>query len=348
MSNGDPSSVSQRPRVWTDVRLLPEASALLEAHADVAVGGDAAALPGSAAAIISALVNADGAWMDWAGATLLAIARPGIGVDNIDIAAATERGILVINTPDGPTESTAEHAVALLLALAKQVAAADRRLRAEGWRVARLRGVEVRGKTLGIVGLGRIGRRVAQMCRQGLGMRVAAYDPLAPTDAFAALDVVRAETLDDLLPQSQFLTLHCALTPATRGLIGARELALLPPGAFLINVSRGAVVDHAALIDALTSGRLAGAGLDVFDREPLPDDHLLLRLSNVVLTPHIASFTDDGIHTMHHGVAEQIVGLLRGERPPHIVNPEALPGRGAIVSAARTDQRAGDTPDLNP
>lgn len=325
MHDSDPASVRQRPRIWTDVHLLPEAAALLEAHADVTAGGDPAALPGSAAAIISALVRADGAWMDQAGATLRAIARPGIGVDNIDIAAATARSILVINTPDGPTESTAEHAVALLLALAKQVVAADRRFREEGWSAARLRGVEVRGKTLGIVGLGRIGRRVAQICRQGLGMHVAAYDPLAPADAFAASDVVRVETLDELLVQSQVLTLHCALTPETRGLIGARELALLPQGAWLINVSRGAVIDQTALIDALTTGRLAGAGLDVFDPEPLPDNHPLLRLPNVILTPHIASFTDDGVRAMHLGAAEQVVRLLRGERPPHIVNPEALP-----------------------
>lgn len=332
MHTHDPSPVRQRPRIWTDIRLLSEAAAVLEAHAEVAAGGDPATLPGSAAAIISALVNADGAWMDRAGATLLAIARPGIGVDNIDLEAATERGILVINTPDGPTESTAEHAVALLLALAKQVVAADRRLRTEGWSAARLRGVEVRGKTLGIVGLGRIGRRVAQICRQGLAMRVVAYDPHAPAETFAALDVVQAETLDELLPQSQFLTLHCALTPATRGLIGARELALLPAGAFLINVSRGAVIDHSALVEALTSGHLAGAGLDVFDPEPLPEDHPLLRSPHVVLTPHVASYTDDGVRAMHLGIVEQVARLLRGQRPPHVVNPEALPGRLAEMN----------------
>ncbi|GIV99118.1 hydroxyacid dehydrogenase [Roseiflexus sp.] len=332
MHNSDLSPIHQRPRIWTDIRLLPAAAALLEAHAEVAAGGDPATLPGSAAAIISAMINADGAWMDRAGPTLMAIARPGIGVDNIDLAAATERGILVINTPDGPTESTAEHAVALVLALAKQVVAADHRFRTAGWSAARLRGVEVRGKTLGIVGLGRIGRRVAQICRQGLGMRVAAYDPLAPAEAFAALDVVHVETLDNLLPQSEFLTLHCALTPSTRGLIGARELALLPKGAFLINVSRGAVIDQAALINALTTGHLAGAGLDVFDPEPLPNDHPLLQFPHVILTPHIASFTDDGVRVMHHGAVAQIVRLLRGEHPPHIVNPEALPGRRAKMN----------------
>jgi D-3-phosphoglycerate dehydrogenase len=212
----------------------------------------------------------------------------------------------------------------LLLALAKQVVASDRVLRTEGWRAARLRGIEVRGKTLGIVGLGRIGRRVAQICRQGLGMHVVAYDPPVPDETFAAMDVERAATLDDLLPPAQFLSLHCALTPETRHLIGARELGLLPPGALLINVSRGAVVDQAALIAALSNGRLAGAGLDVFDPEPLPDDHPLLRLPNVILTPHIASYTADGARAMHIGVARQVVQLLRGERPPHIVNPEAL------------------------
>jgi Phosphoglycerate dehydrogenase and related dehydrogenases len=160
-------------------------------------------LPGCTVAIITALIDASGAWMDAAGDALRAICRPGIGVDNIDIAAATKRGILVINTPDGPTESTAEHAVALLLALAKQVVASDRVLRTEGWRAARLRGIEVRGKTLGIVGLGRIGRRVAQICRQGLGMHVVAYDPPVPDETFAAMDVERAATLDDLLPPAQ-------------------------------------------------------------------------------------------------------------------------------------------------
>jgi D-3-phosphoglycerate dehydrogenase len=313
-----------RPRIWTDVRLEAEAVALLEPHATLVTGGDAALLPGCTVAIITALIDANGAWMDAAGDALRAICRPGIGVDNIDIAAATKRGILVINTPDGPTESTAEHAVALLLALAKQVVASDRVLRTEGWRAARLRGIEVRGKTLGIVGLGRIGRRVAQICRQGLGMHVVAYDPPVPDETFATLDVARAATLDDLLPHAQFLSLHCALTPETRHLIGARELGLLPPGALLINVSRGAVVDQAALMAALSDGRLAGAGLDVFDPEPLPGDHPLLRLPNVILTPHIASYTADGARAMHIGVAQQVVQLLRGERPPHIVNPEAL------------------------
>jgi D-3-phosphoglycerate dehydrogenase len=197
-----------RPRIWTDVRLEAEAVALLEPHATLVAGGDPALLPGCTVAIITALIDASGAWMDAAGDALRAICRPGIGVDNIDIAAATKRGILVINTPDGPTESTAEHAVALLLALAKQVVASDRVLRTEGWRAARLRGIEVRGKTLGIVGLGRIGRRVAQICRQGLEMRVVAYDPPVPDETFAAMDVERAATLDDLLP-------HCAVPLAS-------------------------------------------------------------------------------------------------------------------------------------
>lgn len=316
-----PSPAAQRPRIWTDIHLDPAALALLTPHAEIVDGGDPARLPGCFAAIISALVDAQGAWMDSAGSELRAICRPGIGVDNIDLAAATARGILVINTPDGPTESTAEHAVALLLALAKQVTAADKRLRAEHWGAARLHGVEVRGKTLGIVGMGRIGRRVAQICGQGLLMHVVAYDPLAPPEVFAAAGVTRAPTLAALLEQSLFLTLHCALTPETRHLIGARELALLPAGAFVINVSRGPVIDQAALAAALTSGRIAGAGLDVFDPEPLPADSPLLALANVILTPHIASYTADGTRAMHGGVATQLVQLLRGERPPFIVNP---------------------------
>lgn len=318
-----------KPRVWMDVRLYPAAQRRLEAVADIVGGGNLDLLPGVDAAIISSLVDAGAAFMDRAGPQLKAIARPGIGVDNIDIAAATERGILVINTPDGPTESTAEHAVALLLALAKRVVVSDARFRASGWGASRERGTEVAGRTLGVVGFGRIGRRVAEICGQGLLMRILAYDPFIDWAHAQRSGMEITNDLDALLVQSDFVTLHTALTNETRHMIGERELRLMKPGTYLINVSRGPVIDEQALIKVLQEGHLAGVALDVFDPEPPLPDNPLFKMSNVVVTPHIASYTDLGGQKMGDAVADQIVQVLRGERPPFLLNPSIWPGRVA-------------------
>ena len=317
-------------KVWVGYDLMPEPLALLEAETETVHSTNPADLPGVDGVILGVEPMADGTFMDQAGDSLKVIARHGIGVDNVDLAAATARGILVVNTPDAPTESTAEHAVALLLALAKQVVAGDRNLRGTATIPHnRLQGTEVRGRTLGVVGFGRIGRRVAEICGQGLQMRVVAFDPYITRSQAEAMGVAVADSLEALLDQADFITLHPAFTPETRHLIGAPELQRMRSTAFLVNVSRGPVVDEIALIEALEAGQLAGAAMDVFDPEPPSPDNPLFSLPNVVATPHISSFTDLGRQAMSQGAVEQVLQVLRGERPPSLVNPEAWPGRTA-------------------
>jgi len=254
---------------------------------------------------------------------LEAVGRPGVGVDNVDLPGATAQGVIAVYTPDGPTESTAEHAVALILALAKRVRAGDVTIRRAGFgQRAGLVGVELLGKTLGIVGLGRIGGRVAEICGKGLGMKVIAYDPYIPTERAIRLGVQLRPDLHSLLREADFVTLHTPLTTETRGFIGTAELALMKPTAYLINTSRGPVVDEEALLTVLRERRIAGAALDVYTQEPIPFPHPLLELENVTLTPHIASSTEDGLWKMGVTVAEEILTALRGEKPRFMANPE--------------------------
>ncbi len=317
-----------KPKVWVGLPLLPEPLALLARETDVILNPSLGNLPGVEAVILGLEPFAGPEFMDTAGPALKIIARHGIGLDNVDIPAATARGILVVNTPDAPTESTAEHAVALLLAVAKRVVAADMSLRGSEIPKPQLMGTEVRGRVLGIIGCGRVGRRVARICGLGLEMRIMTYDPhCADWGEVEGLVVEAVDSLDELLTRADFVTLHAALTPETQHLIGERELRLMKPGSYLINTSRGPVVDETALVQALTQGHLAGAGLDVFDPEPPAPDHPLFRLTNVVVTPHIASFTDMGFHGMATGVVEQILQVFHGERPAYLVNPAAWPGR---------------------
>ena len=270
----------------------------------------------------------DGEFMDRVGPELVQIAKPGIGVDNIDLDAASARGILVCNTPDAPSESTAEHAVALLMAVAKRVMVGDMQLRgAAGVGREEMQGTELIGSTLGIVGFGRIGRRVAEMTSLGIRMKVTIYDPLLPRDFELPEGVSRTNDLDEIFAENQFVTLHTPLLPETRHLANERRLRLMKRGSYLINASRGGVVDEAALIKVLDDGHLAGAGLDVFDPEPPLADNPLLKMRNVVLTPHIASYTDAGMAAMQAGTVENIANVLKGERPRWIANPEAWPGR---------------------
>jgi D-3-phosphoglycerate dehydrogenase / 2-oxoglutarate reductase len=281
--------------------------------------------------VVAGSVYVDGALMDKAGPNLKAIAKPGIGVDNIDIPAATARKILVIHTPDAPTESTAEHAVALLMAVAKRVMVGDMSLRGDSTiQRSEMTGTELLDRTLGVVGYGRIGRRVAEICALGLRMNVLVYDPFIQPGQATPERVRLVDNLDEVLRQSNFVTVHVPLTPDTRHYIGEREMRLMPRGSYLINASRGPVIDEAALIRLLQEGHFAAAGLDVFDPEPPMPDNPLLKMKNVVVTPHIASSTDRGIHAMMHGVADQVIQILQGERPPSIVNREIWPGRVAM------------------
>jgi len=318
-----------KPKIWLERTLIPEALAQLRPVAEIIERGDESNLPGAAAVVISSITNANGAFMDRIGPQLKVIARTGIGVDNIDRKAASERGILIVHTPDAPTESTAEHAVALLMAVAKRVMLGDRQLRAAGqFDRSQLMGTELRGRVLGVIGFGRIGSRVAEICGPGLGMRLIAHDPYLTDHTRAEkLDAALVDDLNALLSAADFVTIHTALTPETRHLIGPAQLQQMKSGAYLINASRGPVVDEAALTQALADGHLAGAGLDVFDPEPPSPDNPLLSMPNVVATPHSAAFTDRGMEKINLSVAEQLVQIFQGQRPTFLFNPEAWPGR---------------------
>jgi phosphoglycerate dehydrogenase-like enzyme len=316
-----------KPKVWTEVNLHPEALARLQAQADVVISSSLDDLAGAEAAIIGRSV-VDAGFIERAGPSLKLVIRHGIGYNTLDVPTATRYGVLACNTPDAPTESTAEQAVGLLLAVAKTIVKSDMVLRANTpWTLADLRGVEVRDRVLGVVGYGRIGRRVAEICGLGLKMPIVVFDPYLTSAAPTADYVTMASSLDALLPRVDFLTLHTPLMPETHHLIGERELRLMKPGAFLINVSRGPVVDETALIRALQDGHLAGAGLDVFDPEPPMPDNPLLRMANVVVTPHVASNTDKGLWRMSSSVVDQVLQVLAGERPTFLIDAAAWPGR---------------------
>lgn len=317
-----------QPCVLSQVPLQQEAYDILAANATVVTStsgtSDAwfAEAASSDALLISGLLYMTGPVMDRIGPRLRVIARPGIGVDRIDLDAATERGIMVLNTPDGPTESTAEHAVALMMGLAKIVAISDRALRAGvGFPVYGTLplGLELRDAVLGLVGLGRIGGRVAEIARV-LGMRVIAFDPFVSPQRVAELGVETVASLEELLPIAQVVSIHCPSIPATRHLINAETLALMQPGSYLVNVSRGPIIDESALLEALRSGHLAGAGLDVFDPEPPDPNNPLFSLPNTICTAHVGSYTSASVLRMQVMAAEQIVYGLRGERPPELVN----------------------------
>ncbi|MFN8441774.1 MAG: hydroxyacid dehydrogenase [Caldilineaceae bacterium] len=315
-----------KPKIWYMWEPGAEIRQKLEPIAEVVANGTMEQLAGASAVVINNVIDASGSFMDQAGPSLKAICRPGIGIDNVNLADATARGILVINTPDAPTESTAEHTVALLMALAKRVVVGHNQV--TRWDRSNTLGMELKGRTLGVVGYGRIGRRVVEICGLGLRMNVIVFDPFLPASvAITQPAVERVYSLDELLKQADVLTLHCPSTPETYHLIGKEQLQTLRKGSYLINASRGPVVDEAALIAALQEGHLGGAAMDVFDPEPPPADNPLLTMINVIATPHIASNTDKGTFLMSHGVADQLVQLFSGERPPNICNPQAWPGR---------------------
>ncbi len=269
----------------------------------------------------------DAAVLD-AGPRMRIVAQMAVGIDNIDVAAATERGILVTNTPGVLTETTADLAFALLLAAARRVVEGDRLTRTGGWKSwhpSFLLGQEVHGATLGIVGFGQIGQAVARRAR-GFGMRILYHSRTRRPEAEAQLGAEYAG-LERLLRESDFVSLHVPLTPDTRRLIGERELALMKPSAILVNAARGAVVDQRALYDALKERRIAAAGLDVAETEPIPPDEPLLRLDNVVITPHVGSAGVATRRKMAEMTVESVLQALRGELPQHCINPEALARR---------------------
>lgn len=256
------------------------------------------------------------------GPRLRVIGRAGVGLDNIDVAAATERRIPVVYAPAATTTSVAELTVGLMLALARSIPAADRSTKEGRWEKKRFEGVELKGKTLGLVGSGRIGTEVAHLAR-AFGMEAVAYDPyLRPEDAHVR-GIRLVTSLEALLAAADFLSIHAALTPETLGLIGEAQLKGMKPTAFLINAARGEIVDEGALARALKEGTIRGAGLDVYQQEP-PKGSQLLGLDNVVLTPHVAASTTEGQRRSGLVAVEQVLRVLRGEKPEFCVNPEVL------------------------
>jgi len=240
---------------------------------------------------------------------LRAIVRAGVGVDNIDVATATRKGIIVMNTPGGNTVSTAEQTITLLLALARHTPAADAALHQGKWERNKFVGTQLAGKTLGIVGLGRVGREVARRAA-GLDLKVIGYDPFLAPDRAAQLGIEAAPDLDSLLPRVDFLTVHTPLTAETTNLVGARELGLMKKGSRVINCARGGIINEEALAEALKSGQLAGAALDVFVQEPPGPDHPLLKLPNVVVTPHLGASTVEAQESVALEAAQLLIDFL--------------------------------------
>jgi D-3-phosphoglycerate dehydrogenase len=260
-----------------------------------------------------------------AGQRLRVIGRAGVGVDNIDVEKATERGVMVVNAPTPTVLAVAEHTMALLLATARHVPLADASLREGKWLKKQLRGTTVAGKVLGIVGLGRIGTAVAK--RAGaFDMEIIAYDPYLTREQIEGRGATPVASLEKLLKQSDFVTLHVTLTPETQDMIGVRELEVMKPTARLINCDRGAVVDEEALLKALEEGRLAAAGLDCFCEEPATDNPLCCH-KKVVATPHIAASTVEAQRDVAQEIAWQVLIALRGKRPQHLVNPKVWASR---------------------
>ena len=275
-----------------------------------------AALPDYDALIVRSQVQVDGAAIA-AAARLKVVGRAGVGVDNIELGAATAAGIAVVNAPTANTIAAAEHTLALILALARHVAAADASVRRAEWRRADFMGAEIMGRTLGIVGLGRVGLAVANRAR-AFEMTLLGSDPLVSADAAAARGV-RLVELDELLPAADVVTLHLPLAAATRGLLDAERLARMKPGALLVNVARGGIIDEAALAKALASGRLGGAAIDVFEHEPVRDSPLL-SAPNTVLTPHLGASTAEAQAKASLEVVEGVLDVLAGRPATYQVN----------------------------
>ncbi len=328
------TGVMVRPRVFVTRRRVPEAVALLEGSCEVEVWPEGTAPPKEVvvewagncdAMMVEADDTVDEEVLEAGKASLKIVATRAVGMDNIDVPAATARGIIIANTPGLNAESTADLTFALILAVARRVAYGDRRIREGGWtafdQVPYL-GADVHGKTLGIIGLGQIGETVAKRAI-GFEMRVI-YNSRTRKEEQELRYAIDYSDLDDLLSEADFVSVHVPLGPETRPIIGAREIALMKSTAFLINTSRGPTVDTVALTDALRAGVIAGAGLDVTDPEPIPAGHPLVRMDNVVITPHIGSASSATFTAMGMSAARSIAAALKGDPVPSCANPGVL------------------------
>jgi len=269
------------------------------------------------ALVVRSATQVDAALLERA-ENLKVVGRAGIGLDNVDVEAATRQGILVVNAPQSNVLSAAEHTIALMLAQARNIPAAHSALAAGKWEREKWQGVELHGKTLGIVGLGRVGTLVAQRAN-AFGMRLVAYDPYVSPGRAAQMGVDLVETVDDVCRRADFLTIHLPKTPETAGIIGRKQLDAMKPSARVVNTARGGLIDETALADALREGRIAGAAVDVFDGEPVTE-HRLFELPNVVVTPHLGASTAEAQDKAGVTIAEQVLLALRGEFVPYAVN----------------------------
>ncbi|HEX6445758.1 MAG TPA: phosphoglycerate dehydrogenase [Streptosporangiales bacterium] len=322
-----------RTAVLVADELSPAGTALLAEDFDVRQvdGTDRAALL-PALADVEALIVRSATQVDAealaAAPRLRVVARAGVGLDNVDVSTATKRGVMVVNAPQSNIVSAAEHAIALLLASARNIPQADAALKAGEWKRSKYTGVELHGKVVGIVGLGRIGVLVAQRL-SAFGVKLIAYDPYVPA-ARASQMGVRLVSLDDLLRESDFITVHLPKTPETKGLIGERELEAVKPSVRIVNAARGGIVDEDALAGALKDGRVAGAGVDVYPSEPCTDSPLFA-LPNVVVTPHLGASTHEAQEKAGLQVARSVKLALAGELVPDAVNVQG----GAIAEDVR-------------
>ncbi len=265
-----------------------------------------------------------------AGRNLQVIARAGVGVDNIDLEEATRRGIIVVNAPTGNTISAAEHTIALMLSLGRHIPQANAVLKSGVWRRSDFMGTEVRGKTLGIIGLGNVGSEVARRAR-GLEMKLLAYDPFISVDHARNLQV-ELVTLKQLLKESDFITLHIPLTASTKRLIGAKELALVKPTVYLINTARGGLIDEEALATAVKERRVAGAAIDVFSTEPITES-VLFEDDNIIVTPHLGASTTEAQAMAARDVAEQVIDVFKGQPARYSVNAPLVSAEALSVLA---------------
>jgi D-3-phosphoglycerate dehydrogenase / 2-oxoglutarate reductase len=270
---------------------------------------------------------------------LLIVSANGAGYDTVDVNACTRAGVLVVNQSGGNKEAVAEHVLGLMLCLSKRVMETDRAMR-RGTLTDRnaFIGRDASGKTIGIVGLGNVGRRLAELCRGLLHMQIIAYDPYLSAVEVAAHDATKVE-LDELLRRADFVSINCPLTDETSGMIGAREYALMQPHAYFITTARGSVHDEQALAEALRNRTIAGAGLDVWAKEPPPPDHPLLQFDNVMVSAHTAGITREARFNIGKIAAEQMLDALDGKRPPRIVNPDVWP-----LYAKRFERTFGNAP----
>jgi D-3-phosphoglycerate dehydrogenase len=313
----DPALRSELEQTVGDVRYSPEKRPLTAPELTSLVNGIDGWIAGLDEIDASVIAAAD---------TLKVIARYGVGFDRVDVTAATQRGIVVTNTPGANSAAVAELTIGLMLALARRICQANQAVRSGQW--PRISGVGLAGKTVGLVGFGSIGREVA--CRLStFGCRVLVADPYVSPEAVSGCGAILM-SLDELLPASDFVCLHAAATPVTTGMVNESFLRIMKPGAFLVNTARGELIEEAALAQAIESGRLRGAALDCFRKEPPGIEHPLLQLPQVLVTPHTGAHTDEAVNAMGRMALDACLAVLRGQRPAHVINPAVYTGRDGV------------------